>query len=227
MKAIGVSAVSLVDVRPAEAFKLGHLPLAVNLPALAAAPSAQGVEQLAALLGQAGVERAHEAVVVSEGGLNERSALAFLALERLGQHKVSIYLDSVERWAEQGLDVARPTANTAAAPAKPYTPALRTGLWMNDTQAAASPFPRVVVATGLQPPQRAPEGRVVHLPYTRLLNADGKPKPAPEIWKTLEQAGVPRYAELLVLADAPGEAAVGYVLFKLMGWPDVKVWAAP
>jgi thiosulfate/3-mercaptopyruvate sulfurtransferase len=79
----------------------------------------------------------------------------------------------------------------------------------------------------LQPPQRAPEGRVVHLPYTRLLNADGKPKPAPEIWKTLEQAGVPRYAELLVLADAPGEAAVGYVLFKLMGWPDVKVWAAP
>ena len=36
--------------------------------------------------------------------------------------------------------------------------------------------------------------------------------------------GVPRYAELVVFADAPGEAAVNYVLFRLMGFPDVKVW---
>ena len=36
-------------------------------------------------------------------------------------------------------------------------------------------------------------------------------------------AGVPRYAELVFFADDPAEAAVNYVVFKLMGWPDIKV----
>jgi hypothetical protein len=34
----------------------------------------------------------------------------------------------------------------------------------------------------------------VHVPYTELLNANGTPKPAAEIWKVLAKAGVPRYA---------------------------------
>ena len=95
LKAFGLSKLSIVDVRSAEVFKLGHVPLAVNLPAqlfaahLFDAPR-QNPQPLAALLAQAGVDPTHEVVVVSDGGLNPQSALVRLALERLGQHKVSI-----------------------------------------------------------------------------------------------------------------------------------------
>lgn len=222
LKSFGLSTVSLIDVRPAEVFQLGHLPLALNLPALATDTAAQDPAALRPWLAQAGVPPGDEAVVVSEGGLNERSALAFLALERAGQRKVSIYLDSVERWAEKGQDVMRPTAASATVAALPASATPR----KPDIASAPALFPVVMVATGLQPPRDAAPGRVLHVPYTRLLNGDGTPKPAAEIWNVLEQAGVPRYARLQVLADTPGEAAMGYVLFRLMGWPDVQVVAA-
>ena len=72
-------------------------------------------------------------------------------------------------------------------------------------------------------PARAQDGKVVHVPYTELLNADGTPKAAKEIWKILDKAGVPRYAELVCVADDPGDAAVNYFILKLMGYPDIKV----
>lgn len=61
-----------------------------------------------------------------------------------------------------------------------------------------------------------------HLPYTSLLNADGTPKAAKEIWSLLAKASVPRYAEIVTVADDPGEAAANYYILKLMGFADVK-----
>ena len=37
------------------------------------------------------------------------------------------------------------------------------------------------------------------------------------------KAGIPRFAEIVSFYDDPGEAA-NYFVFKLMGYPDVKVW---
>jgi 3-mercaptopyruvate sulfurtransferase SseA len=61
------------------------------------------------------------------------------------------------------------------------------------------------------------------MPYTDLLNADGTPKAAKDIWNALVKAGVPRYAEITSFSDEPGEAASNYFILKLMGYPDVKV----
>ena len=80
------------------------------------------------------------------------------------------------------------------------------------------------VASGAQLPTRTPPGRMLHLPYTGFLNADGTPKPAKDIWTLLEKAGLPRYAEIVLFADAPGAAAVNYVVFRMMGLADLKVW---
>lgn len=233
LKAFGLSQVSIVDVRAADEFRLGHVPLAVNVPAQAFKSHQHSPEKLATLLGQAGVDRSHEAVVVSEGGLNESSALAYLMLESLGQQKVSVFMDSVERWAEAGLEVARPAA--AADPgkppersstlAKPYVANLRAGMLVTDPKRAQGLYPKVYIASGQQLPAKTPEGRVLHLPYAQFLNADGTPKAAKDIWKTLAQAGVSRYAEVVLFADSLGEAAVNYVIFRMMGFPDVKVWA--
>lgn len=233
LKAFGLSTVSVIDLRPAEAFKLGHIPLAVNLPMQAVKSQANDLKQLAALLGQAGVNPAHEAVLVSEGGLNENSALAFLLLERLGQHKVSVFTDSVERWAELGHDVARPAATPgpgqpttlASAQAKPYVAAPRPDTLVTDPRRAEGLFPKVYVASGAQMPGQRPQGRVLHLPYAQFVGADGRPKAAKDIWLTLNKAGLPRYAEVVVFADSLGEAAVNYFIFRLMGFADVKVQA--
>lgn len=233
LKAFGLSRVSIVDVRPADAFKLGHVPLSVNVPAQVFKDHPHSPEKLAALLGQAGVSRSDEAVVVSEGGLNESSALAYLMLESVGQHKVSIFMDGIERWAELGQTVARPAA--AAAPGKPhetvsmqalpYAANPRADTLVADATGTRGLYPKVWVASGQQLPAQTPEGRVVHLPHAQFLNADGTPRPAKDIWNTLAKAGVPRYAEVVLFADTPGEAAVNYVIFRLMGFPDVKVWA--
>ena len=66
---------------------------------------------------------------------------------------------------------------------------------------------------------------MLHLPYAQFLNANGTPKAANDIWNTLVKAGVPRYAQVVLFADSLGEAAVNYVIFRLMGFTDLKVWA--
>ena len=226
LKAFGLSQVSIVDLRAADAFKLGHVPLAVNVPAQAFKRHLHEPEALVAMLGQAGVDRSHEAVLVSEGGLNESSALAFLMLESLGQQKVSVFIDSTERWAELGHDVARPDPARPPPPALPYAASKRPGTLVSTPPATVQgSVPTVYVASGEQLPSRLPQGRVLHLPSARFLNANGAPKPANDIWNLLAQAGLPRYAEVVVFADSPGEAAVNYVVFRMMGFPNVKVWA--
>ena len=233
LKAFGLSRLSIVDVRPADEFKLGHVPLAVNLPAPVFQKHPRSPEALAALLAQAGVERSNEAVVVSEGGLNENSALAYLVLESLGQQKVSIYLDSVERWAELGHELAKPAA--AADAGKPalkspasvslYAAKSSADILVSDPIKTQGLYPTVYVASGPRLPARAPQGPVLHLPYAQFLNANGTPKAANDIWNTLVKAGVPRYAQVVLFADSLGEAAVNYVIFRLMGFTDLKVWA--
>ena len=223
LRAFGLSQVSVVDVRAADAFALGHLPGAVNLPAPVFASQARSPATLATLLAQAGVNRSHEAVVVSEGGLNENSALAFLLLESVGQAKVSIFLDSTERWAELGQEIVRSAA--AAAPASGYEALPRKGVLVGDPVRSQGLYPTVFVASGARAPSRSPEGRVLHLPYTQFLTPDGAPKAAKDIWNILDKAGVPRYAQIVVFADTLGEAAVNYVVLRMMGFAQIQVWA--
>jgi hypothetical protein len=67
-------------------------------------------------------------------------------------------------------------------------------------------------------------------PAHEVVTANGQPLPAAQLWQRFAKAGVPRHARLLLLADSNGrynglaDAAVGYAVFRLMGWPDVKVW---
>jgi 3-mercaptopyruvate sulfurtransferase SseA len=175
-------------------------------------------------LRQARLDPSHEAVLVSDGGLNRDSALALWLLERAGQRRVSLYLGHVDRWAELGLDLVRPTPGAEAGPASPVQ-ARGTGL----TVAAAGAgvrgghFPVVHIASGDRLPTRMPEGRVLHLPHTGLVQADGVPRPAADIWARLDKAGVPRLAQLVLVADDPADAAMNYVVLRLMGFADVTV----
>lgn len=234
VRGYGVHTVSVIDVRAPADYAQGHLPFALNVPSEAMAPHLAQPERLAALLGPAGVNPNHEAVIVTDGGINPRSALAWVALSNVGQRKVSIQLDSIERAAELGVEVTReptavgprkgptdlsitPVSYTARVPGKPLVVA--------DPARTSGVYPKLYLASGATMPARVPDGgKVVHLPYTQLLQANGQPKAAAEIWSLLEKAGVSRFAEVITFADAPGDAAVNQLLLTLMGFADVKLW---
>jgi 3-mercaptopyruvate sulfurtransferase SseA len=233
MRMYGVSKVSVVDVRAPSAYAQGHLPFALSVPAETFRGNFRDTRKLSELLGASGVDPSHEAVIVSGGGVTKDAALAYVMLERLGQRKVSLFMDSLEsvdsldKMARMNFGVTK-EATIVGKPTKPsdmavmpvaYTAAPR--------QDRASAYPKVFVASGAAVPARAVEGKVVHVPYTELLKPDGTPKAAKDIWAILSKAGVPRYAELVTFSDDPGEAAANYYVLKLMGYPDVRVIVAP
>ncbi len=223
--------VSIVDVRPADAFAQGHVPFALNISADVFKSNITNSGKLAEILGPAGVNASDEAVVISGAGLTKDSALAFVMLEKLGQKKVSVLMDSMDKWAQLGFAVtkdatvvgAKEVPHDLSIPPTTYPENFRKDVIIADPKSTQGLYPKVFIASGRDVPAKAQDGKVVHVPYADLLNADGTPKAAKEIWNILAKAGVPRYAELVCFSDDPGEAAVNYFILKLMGYPDIKV----
>lgn len=233
LRMFGAARLSIVDVRGDAAYAQGHLPFALNLPAATLRQHLGRPEGMAALLGPAGVNPGHEVVLVSEQGLTGDAALAFLAFEQLGHAKVSLLLDTPDDWALRGHELTRqPTRvgpprgmDDIAVPPASYPLRQPRPVLAADPAATRGEYPKVFVATGRNAPAKAPaDGKLVHLPAADLVAAGGVPKPAAELWKLIDKAGVPRQAELVFMADNLADAAIGYFVFKLMGWPDLKVW---
>lgn len=231
LRMYGGSQISVVDVRPADLYNQGHVPFALNIPADVFRTHLADPARLAEILGPAGVDAAHEAIVISGAGLTKDSALAFIMLERLGQKKVSVFIDPVDKWAQLGVAVTKDAtvvgpkkaAQDLSIPPTTYPANLRRNVVIADPKSTQGVYPKVFIASGKDVPAKSQEGKVVHVPYTDLLNADGTPKAAKDIWNILAKAGVPRYAELVCFSDDPGEAAANYFIFKLMGFPDIKL----
>lgn len=223
--------VSLVDVRSAAAFNQGHIPFSLNIPADVFKSNVAHPARLAEILGPAGVNASDEAVVISGAGITKDSALTFVMLEKLGQKKVSVFMDSMDKWAQLHYPVSKDATvvgppkgpHDVSIPPTTYPGNFRKDVVITDAKSTHGIYPKVFIASGKEVPAKAQDGKVVHVPYTDLLNADGTPKAAKDIWDVLAKAGVPRYAELVCFSDDPGEAAVNYFILKLMGFPDIKV----
>jgi 3-mercaptopyruvate sulfurtransferase SseA len=228
MRMVGLSNLSVVDLRPPAAYAQGHVPFALNIPADVFRAHLHQPARLAELLGAAGVNPRHEAVLVADGGLSPDTALAIWLLERMGQKKVSLLADSFEDWAFGGFTIAKePTVvGTRRTPQDLVVPAVS---YPHSAPVAgkASLYPRIVLASGRQAPPLAQgvdgSSRLIHLPYTELLEPGGSPKPAKELWGVLARAGVPRYGEIVTVADDAGEAAVSWFVLKLMGFADIRL----
>ena len=231
MRTYGVAKVSIVDVRPEDVFDQGHLPFSLNIPANVFKDNITNSNKLTEILGSGGVDASHEAVVISGAGLSKESALAFLILQILGQKKISVFMDSIDKWTQLGFAVTKDgtvvgppkTPNDISIPTTTYPTNFRKGVIITDTKSTQGFYPKVLIASGKNIPTKAQDGKIVHIPYTDFLNADGTPKAAKDIWNILDKAGVPRYAEIICFADDPGESAVNYFILKLMGYPDIKV----
>src|SRR5258707_15794905 len=107
LRMFGASKLSLVDIRPAESFKQSHVPFAINIPEDVFKQNVATPAKLAEVLGAAGVDANYEAVIVSDGGLNPDSALAYLLLEKLGQNRISVFSETVDDWGFTGFPLAK------------------------------------------------------------------------------------------------------------------------
>lgn len=230
-RTLGSIHVSIVDIRDEDQYNARHVPFALNVPAANFRDNQADASALASTLGAAGVDPKHEAVIVSGEGITPDAALAFVTLEKLGQKKVSIFTDTLDTWANLGNALSdQPTIVAEktipfdlAVPPVDYAAETRDDVLVSTLDDVTGPFPRVFLASGDALPAQLPEGTVVHVPYTQLLDDTGKPKSASEIWQTLAKAGLPRFAEIVTVADDAGEAAANYVILKLMGYPSVQV----
>lgn len=231
LRGAGATKLNIIDVRSAANYARGHIAFAVNIPSDTIQRGLADPAALAKTLGAAGVNAADEAVIVSDGGLNPSSALALLALHALGHEHVSVLTATHDEWEHAGYTLAKePT--TVGVPKSPkdfvlrpasYTPAVSRAAPIAHNAAPLPETPRIYLSSGVAPTATPNDGKAIHLPYTRFVSADGKPKPAHEIWMILEKAGVSRYAEIVTVADNVGEAAVNYAVLKLMGFSSVKV----
>jgi thiosulfate/3-mercaptopyruvate sulfurtransferase len=223
--------ISVVDLRTADAFSQAHVPFSLNISADVFRNNIANPGKLAEILGPAGVNVSDEAVVISGAGLTKDSALAYVMLERLGQKKISIFMDSMDKWTKLGFTLTKDATvvgvpkvpHDGSIPPSVYPANFRKDVMIASAMSTHDVYPKVSIASGRDVPAKAQDGKVVHVPYTDLLNEDGTPKAAKDIWTILDKAGVPRYAELVCFSDDPGEAAVNYFVLKLMGFPDVKV----
>lgn len=230
LRMVGGIAFNIIDVRSAEAFKQSHIPFSVNVPAEVFAQHLSNPAELAKVLGAAGVNAKVETAIVSDGRVNGAAALALLALESLGQKKVAILADSIDDWAFAGLSLEKATdkpdpKRPPMPPPQPltYVVGARPAVFVAEAGAARGVFPTVVIASGASMPSRKIDGMLVHVPAQSLMNAEGGPKAAKDILAALEKAKVPRYATIVLAADDMKDAALNYLVFRLMGYPDVKV----
>ena len=189
----------------------------MNVPAEAFRAGVAAPDALAAKLDAAGVDLSHEAVLVTGAGVTKEAALAWAMLRRLGQRRVSVLvasfdsIDTMDRMARADFAL---TKEPTKLPPRVRAPASLKLL-------AASPPPPdglVELASGATPTARRTSGKVMHLPAAQLLDADGTPKPAGDVWALLAKAGVPRYAEIVTVADDPADAALGSFVLQLMGF---------
>ena len=231
IRMFGGADLSIVDVRSAEAFNKGHVPFSVNIPSDKFKSNIATLNNLEEILKFSGITESDEAVIISGSGITKEAALAFVVLEKMAQKKVSLFIDSLDKWTQSGFSltkeatVIRHSKNrsglsiTSAA----YPHNYRNGVLITNAESTPGFYTRILIASGKNVPAKNFSSKVVHIPYSELLNGENKPKPAKDIWKILDQAGIPRYAELVCISDDPGEAAINYFILKLMGYPDIKV----
>ncbi|WP_374657531.1 rhodanese-like domain-containing protein [Inhella sp.] len=220
MRQFGATHLTVLDLREAEAFQKERLPGAIHLPASLWQQHRNEPARLADLLAQAGARPDRELVLVgAHSGLSPDKALALVLLHDLGHAQASALDESVDDWALAGGDMEKGAPNARTAP----TPAPRWQAPARSLRTAQIPSPSAGAHRQWLGPTPTAQRPGAALRASSLLQANGQPQPAWQLWETLRKVGVDRYAELLVDLPDSGEAAQLLWLLQLAGMPKVQV----
>ena len=226
----------LVDLRPAEAFADAHLPGAVHLDLFGVSSVDTDPAPLTAffwiiehLLASRGVS--HEVPVVVHDDISGiRAARAFWFLEFFGHQDVRVLDGGYNAWVRAGLPTTREAVKPTATEWTGTRLDERLASW-RDVNERLGRKDTVIVDTrsdgeycGTQ--VRAARGGAipgaVHLEWTNNLGPDGTFKPAAELKKMYEDAGVTPDREVVTYCQGGYRAAHSYLALRLIGYPRVR-----
>jgi thiosulfate/3-mercaptopyruvate sulfurtransferase len=226
----------ILDLRPAESYAAGHIPGAVHLDLFGLslidtdpAPLKSFMWMIEHVLAARGVD-AKVPVVVYDDQSGIRAARAFWFLEYFGHPSVRLLDGGFGAWTRRGLATTRD--------ADPPTPSAWTGARRQEAVATwhdvrkALGRPQTVLLDTRSDGEhcgvtvRAARGGAipgaVHIEWTRNLTADGEFKPAAELRKMYEDAGVTPDREVIAYCHGGYRAAHSYVALRLLGYPRVR-----
>jgi thiosulfate/3-mercaptopyruvate sulfurtransferase len=232
--------VRIVDARPPEEYRQGHLPGAVNLPAPATdsleanrqgypLPSARAI----ALFRGAGINAAARVVVYDDQG-NRYAARVFYVLEFFGHPRVQILNGGIGKWRSEGRPV---TTNEPMVPPGDFKPMLNADVLARADWVASHLKDgnvclldaRSLAEYGTRNTPGPEGGHIpgaVHFEWTRVLSP-GEIKtfrPAAELEQLLVEAGIQRDREVVTYCQSGMRAAQMYFVLRLMGYPRVRLY---
>jgi thiosulfate/3-mercaptopyruvate sulfurtransferase len=229
---------TLLDLRPAEQFAQGHLPHAVHVDLFGISLTDTDPAPLKAflwiiehLLATRGVA-ATRPVVVYESDSGIRAARAFWFLELFGHPSVRLLDGGVRAWTAAGLPLS--TEST------PPAPTTWTGIRRNEVLATwrdvVDRLDRSDVAildtrsdgeycgTTVRAARGGAIPGAVHIEWTRNLGPDGAFKPASELQRMYEAAGVTPDREVVSYCQGGYRAAHSYLALRLLGYPRLRTY---
>lgn len=242
---MGQPDLAIVDVRAPEAYELGHIKGAINIPVRLTQGTIKGIKEmmlpaadLEKLLGSKGIS-SDAFVVLYDENVQDYSTLFFWTLDVLGHKKMAVLDGGISKWAKEGLPVvAEETRLVPTKYAAQYDPSKVATL--EDVKKSLGRKEVVLVDT------RAPKeftgetpgrdvGRGGHLKGAVNLDwvnhsttKDGFKvyKSAAELLSMYENAKVTKDTEILVYCRTGLRCTNTYFVLKLLGYPNVKSYDA-
>ena len=226
----------LLDVRPAEAFAAGHLPGAVHLDLFGIslidtdpAPMRSFlwiIEHLLASRGVGGDRR----IVVCDVNSGIRAARAFWFLEYFGHPSVRVLDGGYDAWVGAGLAVSTAADVPATRDWTGSRLSERVATWQNvrdrlgmaDAVILDTRSDGEYCGTSVRAKRGGAIPGAVHIEWTRNLGSDGSFKPADELRKMYEEAGVTPDREVITYCQGGYRAAHSYLALRLLGYPRVR-----
>ena len=228
----------ILDLRPPESYTAGHIPGAIHIDLWGVslidtdpAPLKAFMWMIEHVLAAHGVDAATPVVVYDEqSGI--RAARAFWFLEYFGHPSVRLLDGGYNAWAAAGLEISR---DAGPPPTSEWTgdrkeEALAT--W-REVRSALGRSDSVILDTRSEGEYwgttvRARRGGAipgaVHIEWTRNLTADGDFKPAAELRRMYEDAGVTPDREVIAYCQGGYRAAHSYLALRLLGYPRVRTY---
>lgn len=241
-----LDALTLLDLRPAEDFALGHIPgsrhldiYGVSLNDSSEAPLNAFLAIFRVLFGARGVT-ADKPAVIYDHESGERAARAVWLLAVLGHPDVRLLDGGTQAWTGAGgalVQVRQAPAPVDPAVAPPTAPPFRGKIDLGllatrfDVHEAIDDASKVILDVRREAEHRGTEKRArrvgtipgaVHVFWREHLDARGAYRPAEEIRRLYESKGVTPDKTIIPLCQGGYRSASTFIALKSLGYPRVK-----
>ncbi len=231
--------VRLLDARSPEEYRFGHLPRAVNLPALATdslEANRQGfplpLARAEELFRAAGISASSRVITYDDEG-NRLAARLFYVLEFFGHRRVQVLNGGFTKWVRERrrTTLAVPEVPPGDFKPQPDPSVIATAAWVRQRLGDRN-VKLVDTRSGIGyegNPSPIKGGHIpgaVHLEWTRVLVPGQVPTflPSPELERLFREAGVERGQEVVTYCERGMRAADIYFALRLLGYPRVRMY---